>query len=49
MFRQMYLKPAVGFQQKTDNKAKAASDRRTVPYKTADASVCTKGINCAAK
>jgi len=39
MFRQMYLKPAFGFHQKADNKTKAAPDRRTDVYKTADASM----------
>jgi hypothetical protein len=35
----MYLKPAVGFRQKTDNKANASSDQRTDAYKTVGASV----------
>jgi len=38
-FRQMYLKHAAGFHQKTDNKAKAPSDRGIDVYKTANASV----------
>ena len=49
MFRQVYLKTEFGFHQKTDNKAKAASDRRIVVYKIADGSVYMKGLHCAAK